>query len=936
MKRTFGAPKASGTGIGKALLLFVGVLGALFYGVFLPGGILFSNDGPLSQAVAQCHQLPSRFFGCWDDLVSVGIRGGPAPPDISLGLRWLLGPVGFSKFYAVISLLLLGLSAWYFFRQSRLNPTACALGGLAAILNSTFFSVACWGVAAHVLAAAMTFLAFGLLTDPNPRWRWLRVALAGFAVGMGVCEGADVGAILSVYVAAFIAYQAFTAEGPRITNLITGMARLVIVVVCAGFLAAQAIYGLVDTSIKGIAGTEQDTQTKAERWNWATQWSLPKKEGLGLIVPGLFGYRLDTKDGGAYWGSIGRSAAWDKYTQEGSQGTPPKGFTRYTGSGYYEGTVVGLLAIWAAIQCVRRRDAVFDTAQRKRLWFWLLICIGSLLLAFGRYAPFYKWIYGLPYFSTIRNPVKFLYPFSLAVVVFFAFGIDALWRKYLAGTAPGSSPRWPGVWNWWQKAARFEKWWVRGCGLLLLASMAAGLVYAHQSGSVEQYLHATQVNENENFATIVRFSLHHVALFLVFFALSAWLMMLIFSGAFAGKRARAAGIVLGVLMVADLGLANLPWITFWNYPDKYMTNPVVNFLREQPYEHRVAIMPLNLPHDLKVLSQIYQIEWLQQQFPYNNIQSFNDANTARLPEDLVAFDKMRGQLDTNKLYEPLCRAWQLTDTRYIFAPADFAPSWNQKEYLSQSQIEMVSRFEIAPKPGVAKVTDLSQLTATPSPKGRFGLFQLENVLPRAQLYGQWLVNTNDVEALKQIFDPAFDIQHAVVVDSGLAAASAPQATNSPGGTVEYVSYASKDIVLKAESAAPSVLLLNDHFDPDWKVFVDGQPAQLLRCNFLMRGVRLEPGTHSVEFKFQQPFGLLFVSLTGIVLALGMVGVLAIGKKNGTSQEGRAVEAQNLKTARRDPGNSENSITKNKTRGGEGVGKDRNVSAVAKNGHGKRK
>src|SRR5579871_5824280 len=145
MKRTSGAPKASGGGFGKVLLLFLGVLCVLFYGVFLPGGILFSNDGPLSQAVAQCHQLPSRFFGCWDDLISLGLRAGPAPPDISLGLRWALGPVLFSKFYALISLLLLGLSAWYFFRQSRLNPTACVLGGLAATLNSTFFSVACWG-----------------------------------------------------------------------------------------------------------------------------------------------------------------------------------------------------------------------------------------------------------------------------------------------------------------------------------------------------------------------------------------------------------------------------------------------------------------------------------------------------------------------------------------------------------------------------------------------------------------------------------------------------------------------------------------------------------------------------------------------------------------------------------------------------------------------
>ncbi len=935
MKRTSPAPKAPGGRFGTVLLLFFAVLGCLFYAVFLPGEILFSNDGPLSQAVAQCHQLPSRFFGCWDDLIFLGIRGGPAPPDISLGLRWLLGPVWFSKFYAFISLLLLGLCAWYFFRQSRLNPTACVLGGLAAILNSTFFSVACWGVAAHVLAAAMMFLALGLLTDPNPRGRWLRVILAGFAVGMDVCEGADVGAILSLYVAAFIAYQAFTAEGSRIKNLAMGLVRLVVVVACAGFLAAQAIYGLVDTSIKGITGEEQGTQTKAEHWNWATQWSLPKKEGLGLIVPGLFGYRLDTRDGGTYWGTIGRAADWDKYTQNGSQGTPPRGFTRYTGSGYYEGTVVALVAIWAAIQCLRRRDAVFSTAQRKWLWFWLAVCVGSLLLAFGRYAPFYRWIYALPYFSTIRNPVKFLYPFSFAMVVFFAFGIDALWRKYLPATGPGSSARWAGVGNWWQKAARFEKWWVGGCGLILVTVVVAGLVYAQQSGPIGQYLHSTQFDGDA--AAVLTFSVHHVIQFLVFFALSAWLMMLIFGGSFAGKRAKAGGIVLGILMVADLGLANLPWISFWNYEEKYVSNPVIDILRVQPYEHRVAMIPLNLPRSEKFMSQLYKVEWLQQQFPYNNIQALDIANSARMPEDITAFNKMYEHADTNELWEPICRAWQLTNTRYLFAPVNIAGYWSRHEYLSQYPIQLVSRFDIGPREGVTTVTTLSDLTAMPARNGRFGLFELQTALPRAKLYNQWQVNTNDGEALKQVFDSAFDPQHTVLVDSGLAAGSAPQTTNGPSGTVDYVSYTPKHIVLKADAAAPSVLLLNDRFDSNWKVFVDGQPAQLLRCNYLMRGVHVEPGAHSIEFKFLPPFGLLFASMTAVVLALGIAGVLVVtGRKNNDSNDSETPEPniENLKIENRTL--VENSKTKNAARGEERVVKDVKTSGPAKNGHGKRR
>ena len=51
---------------------------------------------------------------------------------------------------------------------------------------------------------------------------------------------------------------------------------------------------LVGTNITGVAGTAQDAETKAAHWDWATQWSLPKVETFGLLVPGLFGYKMDT------------------------------------------------------------------------------------------------------------------------------------------------------------------------------------------------------------------------------------------------------------------------------------------------------------------------------------------------------------------------------------------------------------------------------------------------------------------------------------------------------------------------------------------------------------------------------------------------------------------------------------------------------------------
>ena len=109
-------------------------------------------------------------------------------------------------------------------------------------------------------------------------------------------------------------------------------------------------------------------------------------------------------------------------------------------------------------------------------------------------------------------------------------------------------------------------------------------------------------------------------------------------------------------------------------------------------------------------------------------------------------------------------------------------------------------------------------------------------------------------------------------EPGLPAA----ATNDSSGSVDYQSYETKHVVLSAKNTSPSVLLLNDKFDPQWRVTVDGQPAELLRCNFIMRGVYLPAaGTHTVDFQFHLPHWQLYVTLTAIGLGIVLCGFLAL-------------------------------------------------------------
>jgi hypothetical protein len=854
-------------------LLLLAVLSLFLPGVYLPDQTLFSNDGPLGRLMAQCHQMPGRFTGCWEDLNGIGFNGGTAPPGITSGLQLLLKPVWFSKLYALVSLIILGLGAWCLFVNLRLAPAACYLGGLAAALNSNFFSVACWGVAAQAINAGMFFFALAALMDTSSPRRWLRVILAGLAVGMGVIEAADMGAISSLYVGAFIAFQAWASGGAWLKGIALGLSRLTLVAVCAALVAAPAVFSLVATNIKGIVGTQQDTQTKQARWDWATQWSLPVRETTGLVVPGLFGYRMDTPDGGQYWGGIGRTPAIDRFIAKGEEGLSPRGLIRQSGGGFYSGVMVVLLALWSLAQLLYRRDSVFTLSQRRWLWFWLVAAIISALLAFGRYAPFYRIVYALPYFSTIRNPVKFFNFVCFAIIILFAHGVDGLWRKYMQPSETAMAPRWAGFKSWWAGAGKREKSWIYGCGLILAVSLLAWTNYASQRQALLDYLQTVRFDELKA-EQIASFSIRQVGWFVFFFVLSAGLIACIFSGAFAGSRARWGGIVLGLLMVADLGRADQPWVVYWNYPQKYASNPIIDRLKDKPFEHRVALLPDQTQQHFISLNNLYRLEWLQQQFPYYNIQSLDIVQMSRMPEDFAAYVQAQASGWNGVGFQSFIRFLQLSNSRFLLGPADELDNLNQGIDQADQQFRIVERFDIVPKPGITNLTLPEQLTAAPDENGAYALFDFSGALPRAKLYSGWQVDTNDQDVLDQLFSPSFNPNQSMLVSDEIPPAATTAGINQNAGSVDFASYSPKDIVLKSDAHSPTVLLLNDHFDPNWNVLVDGRRKPLLRCNFIMRGVYLTTGAHTVEFRFQPFFGLLYVGLSaigvGVLILIGTI------------------------------------------------------------------
>jgi hypothetical protein len=403
-------------------------------------------------------------------------------------------------------------------------------------------------------------------------------------------------------------------------------------------------------------------------------------------------------------------------------------------------------------------------------------------------------------------------------------------------------------------------------------------VYGFCGEALVRYLQSVQFNESAA-REIARFSLQQPGWFVLFFVVAIGFMMLLLSGAFRGNTGWAIA-ALGLVIAVDLGRANQPWIIWWNYEQKYSSNPVIDLLRDKPYEHRMAMITFDVPPDLQILQNLYKIEWSQHALPYYNIQSLDIVQLARQPEDMVAYEKAFDTGDQAERARLATRKWQLTNTRFMLGVASSEEHMNDQLDPVKRRFGIAQHFRLFAKPGVNRVENLDQITAEFQTNAPFAIYEFTGALPRAKLYRSWQVATNDAAALSQIASPAFEPQQSVVITGGGLPGASGGGTDESAGTVEYVRYSSKDVVLKSDARSETVLLLNDRYDPNWKVMVDGKSENLLRCNYMMRGVHLGPGQHNVEFRFEPPYGALKVSVVGVGLGVVLLGALVATGKRG--------------------------------------------------------
>ena len=240
--------------------------------------------------------------------------------------------------------------------------------------------------------------------------------------------------------------------------------------------------------------------------------------------------------------------------------------------------------------------------------------------------------------------------------------------------------------------------------------------------------------------------------------------------------------------------------------------------------------------------------------------------------------------DTNTHYLA-GRRWELTNTRWILGGTNDVAFFNRQFDPAKSRFTVASNFVVGLRPGTKNpnAPGTEDFTTQFNSAGPYSLIRFDGALPRARLYSQWQVQTNDATTLETLAKREFDPQATVIVNAPIAPSAA--ALGQAVGEVITQSYRPKEIRLTAQATGDSVLLLNDHWSAHWRVTVDGQPSELLRCNYVMRGVRLSPGSHEVVFRFQPPMTWLYVSLASLLGGFGLLGFVIVDERKNLRLNG---------------------------------------------------
>lgn len=152
------------------------------------------------------------------------------------------------------------------------------------------------------------------------------------------------------------------------------------------------------------------------------------------------------------------------------------------------------------------------------------------------------------------------------------------------------------------------------------------------------------------------------------------------------------------------------------------------------------------------------------------------------------------------------------------------------------------------------------------------VYRNRQALPRAWVVPFAEIVPSHEAAFAAVHRPGFDPRRTVIVEEGSAEPGGP-------GTATIVAASNSALTIDVQAPQGGYLVLSETFYPGWEATIDGQPAPLVRANYLFRALRLPPGEHRVELRYRPESLARGMLLTGATaLAVTVLWALALTRR----------------------------------------------------------
>jgi hypothetical protein len=155
------------------------------------------------------------------------------------------------------------------------------------------------------------------------------------------------------------------------------------------------------------------------------------------------------------------------------------------------------------------------------------------------------------------------------------------------------------------------------------------------------------------------------------------------------------------------------------------------------------------------------------------------------------------------------------------------------------------------------------------------LYDIVGAMPRAWIAPSQQVVPDGKAALRAITDQRFDARRSAITEKRLDSVPDQPGSSTAAGSAQVVRDEDERVVVRVRASRPGVLVLADTFFPGWKAKVDGQDTDVAQVDYVLRGVPVSAGMHTVDFRYE-PLSWRVGSIVSLLALAGLAVAVGLG------------------------------------------------------------